>query len=123
VILCIIGKREGNDFSLSLQGFLDVFYSCKEDKEKMFALIKRELKHYKNVLDYQYTMCAATTNKLANDYDLEVPFWVWKDKYYMKEIYFDGIRKGRLRMYNILYSPAEFKHRGSFVDGNIVMRV
>ena len=28
-------KEEGNDFSLSLQGFLDVFYSCKEDKENV----------------------------------------------------------------------------------------
>ena len=119
----IAESAKGNDFSLSLRGFLDVFYSCKEDKEKMFALIKREPQHYKNVPDYQYAMCAATANKLANDYDLEVPSWVWKDRYYMKEMYFGGIRKGRLRMYNMLYSPAEFKHRGLFVDENILMRV
>jgi hypothetical protein len=119
----IAESAKGNDFSLSLRGFLDVFYSCKDDKEKMFALIKREPQHYRNVPDYQYAMCAATANKLANDYDLEVPSWVWKDRYYMKEMYFGGIRKGRLRMYNMLYSPAEFKHRGLFVDENILMRV
>lgn len=119
----IAESAKGNDFSLSLRGFLDIFYSCKDDKEKMFALIKREPQYYKNVSDYQYAMCAATANKLANDYDLEVPSWVWKGRYYMKEMYFGGIRKGRLRMYNMLYSPAEFKHRGLFVDENILMRV
>ena len=119
----ITESAKGNDFSLSLRGFLDIFYSCKDDKEKMFALIKREPLLYKNVPDYQYAMCAATANKLSNDYDLEVPSWVWKDRYYMKEMYLGGIRKGRLRIYNMLYSPAEFKHRGLFVDENILMRV
>ena len=119
----IAESAKGNDFSLSLRGFLDVFYSCKGDKEKVFDLIKREPKYYKNVPDYQYAMCAATANKLANDFDIEVPDWVWKDRYYMKEMYFGNIRKGRLRMYNMLYSPAEFKHRGLFVDENILMRV
>ena len=116
-------SAKGNDYSLSLRGFLDVFYSCKGDKEKMFDLIKREPKHYKNVPDYRYAMCAATANKLANDYDIEVPDWVWNDRYYMKEMYFGNVRKGRLRMYNMLYSPAEFKHRGLFVDENILLRV
>jgi len=119
----ITESARGNDFSLSLRGFLDVFYSCKDDKESMFDLIKREPKYYKNVPDYQYAMCAATANKLANDYDLVVPSWVWKSRYYMKEMYFGSIRKGRLRMYNMLYSPAEFKHRGLFVDENILTRV
>jgi len=119
----IAESTKGNDFNLSLRGFLDVFYSFKDDKDKMFDLIKWEPKHYKNVLDYQYAMCAATANKLANDYDFEVPDWVWKDRYYMKEMYFANVRKGRLRMYNMLYSPAEFKHRGLFLDENILMRV
>ncbi len=116
-------SAKGNDFSLSLRGFLDLLYSCGNDKDKMYNLIKMEPKQYKNVPDYQYAMCAATANKLANDYDIEVPGWVWKDRYYMKEMYFGNVRKGRLRMYNMLYSPAEFKHRGLFVDENILMRV
>jgi hypothetical protein len=119
----ITENARGRDFSLSLRGFLDIFYSCKEDKGKMSALIKREPKAYKNIPDYQYAMCAAAANKLANDYGLRVPSWVWKDRYYMKEMYFGGINKGRLRIYNMLYSPAEFKHRGLFVDENILMRV
>lgn len=116
-------SAKGNDFNLSLRGFLDVFYSCKDEKDKMLDLIKREPKQYKNVPDYQYAMCAATANKLANDFDVKVPDWVWKDRYYMKEMYFANVRQGRLRMYNMLYSPAEFKHRGLFVDENILMRV
>lgn len=119
----ITENAKGRDFSLSLRGFLDIFYSCKDDKEKMSALIKREPKAYKNVPDYRYAMCAAAANKLANDYGLKVPAWVWKDKYYMKEMYFGGINKGRLRIYNMLYSPVEFKHRGLFVDENILARI
>lgn len=113
----------GKDFNLSLRGFLDFFYSYKDDKEKMTSLIIKEPKVYKNVPHYQYAMCAATANKLANDYGLNVPSWIWKERYYAREMYFGGIKKGRLRIYNMLYSPAEFKHRGLFVDENILMRV
>jgi len=119
----IAESAKGNDFSLSLRGFLDVFYACQNDKDKMYALIKREPKNSKSVPDYQYAMCAASANKLANDFGIKVPAWVWKNRYYMKEMYFGSIRKGRLRMYNMLYSPAEFKHRGLFVDENILKRV
>ena len=42
-------------------------------KKKCLLLIKREPQYYKNVPDYQYAMCAATANKLANDYLTEVP--------------------------------------------------
>lgn len=119
----ITESAKGKDFNLSLRGFLDIFYSYKDNKEKMFALIKREPLLYKNVPDYQYAMCAAAANKLSNDYSLEVPPWVWKRKYYMKEMYFSNVLKGRLRIYNMLYSPSEFKHRGLFVDENILVRV
>jgi len=119
----ITESAKGKDFNLSLRGFLDIFYSNKDNKEKMFALIKREPLPYKNVPNYQYAMCAAAANKLSNDYCLEVPSWAWKGRYYMKEMYFSGIGKGRLRIYNMLYSPAEFKHRGLFVDENILVRV
>lgn len=121
--LVISESAKGNDFSLSFRGFLDVFYSFQDSKEKMYALIQNEPEQFGNVPNYQYAMCAAAANKLANDYDLEVPDWVWKDRYYMKEMYFGNVRKSRLRMYNMLYSPAEFKHRGLFVDENILKRV
>jgi len=119
----ITESSKGKDFSLSLRGFLDIFYSYAHNREKMHDLIKQEPLLYKNVPAYQYAMCAATANKLANDYGFKVPPWTWKERYYMKEMYFCGIRKGRLRIYNMLYSPAEFKHRGLFVDENILMRV
>lgn len=119
----ITESARGRDFNLSLRGFLDIFYSYKDDKEKMSALIMQEPKVYKNVPHYQYAICAAAANKLANDYGLNVPSWVWKERYYMKEMYFGDIKKGKLRIYNMLYSPAEFKHRGLFVDENILTRV
>lgn len=121
--LVISESVKGNDFSLSFHGFLDVFYSFQGSKEKMYALIQNEPEQFENVPEYQYAMCAAAANKMANDYDLEVPDWIWKDQYYMTEMYFGNVRKGRLRMYNMLYSPAEFKYRGLFVDENILKRV
>ena len=116
-------SARGKDFSLSLRGFLDVFYSCKDNKIKMYALIKMEPGFCKKVPGYQYAICAATAHKLANDFGLKVPSWVWKQKYYMKEMYFGNINKGSLRIYNMLYSPPEFKHRGLFLDENILFRV
>lgn len=74
----------------------------------MYALIWETPEQFENVPDYQYALCAATANKLANDFDLEVPDRVWQDRYYMKEMYFGNVCKGRLRMYSMLYSPAEF---------------
>ena len=38
--LVISESAKGNDFSLSFRGFLDVFYFCKDSKEKMYALIQ-----------------------------------------------------------------------------------
>jgi len=116
-------SASGRDFSLSLRGFLDVFYSCKGNKRKMSALIKMEPELYKKVPDYQYAICAATAHKLANDFGLKAPSWAWKQKYYMKEMYFGNINKGSLRIYNMLYAPPEFKHRGLFLDENILFRV
>jgi len=115
-------SAKGSDFNLSFREFLGFFYSVK-NKTELFELIKGEPKYYTCVPDYQYAMCAATANKLANDYDIEVPDWVWNDRYYLKQPFFGGIRKGRLRMYNMLYSPPEFKNRGLFLDENILLRI
>jgi hypothetical protein len=116
-------SARARDFSLSLRGFLDVFYSCKDNKRKMSALIKMEPVLYEKVPCFQYAICAATAHKLANDFGLKAPSWVWKQEYYMKEMYFGNINKGSLRIYNMLYAPPEFKHRGLFLDENILFRV
>ena len=69
-------------------------------------------------------MFAAAVHKLANDYKLEVPAWVWKQEYYMKEKpFFDCNAKGNLRLLFMYKSPTEFKHRNLFVDENILVRV
>jgi len=113
----------GQDFGLAFRGFLDAFYSFKADKEKMHSLIRHEPVQYESVPNYQYSMCAAAAHKLANDYGVEVPSWVWKKRYYLTDMYFGGVGKTRLRMYNMLYSPPEFKHRNLFIDENILARV
>jgi hypothetical protein len=67
---------------------------------------------------------AATAHKLANDYGLEVPAWVFSKRYYMSDSpYFGCNAKGDLRMLFMYKSPAEFKHRNLFVDENVLSRV
>lgn len=113
----------GANFGLSLRGFLDAFYADKTDEKKLSEHIAEEPALCARVADFQYSICAATAHKLANDFKLEVPPWVWKARYYLKDMYFGGVGKSNLRIYNMLYSPPEFKHRNLFVDENILKRV
>ena len=67
---------------------------------------------------------AAMAHKLANDYALEVPAWVYDGIYYLSERPFFGCNaKGDLRLLFMYKSPAEFKHRNLFVDEHVLERV
>ena len=66
----------------------------------------------------------ATAHKLANDYKLEVPAWVYDKKYYMNDRPFFGCdAKGDLRLLFMYKSPAEFKHCNLFVNEHVVSRI
>ena len=113
----------GEDFYLLLGDFLDEFYrSDKDTKQKMIAEEPRS--RSLETLREHLSFAAATAHKLANDYSIPVPSWVFKKQYYHVGKPFFGCRaKGNLRLLFMYSSPSEFKHRNLFVDENVLKRV
>ena len=116
--------QKGGNFYLLLGDFLDEFYRApdKETRQKMISdppsseglLCRRELPAF----------AAATAHKLANDYNLETPSWVFEKQYYLyDQPFFSSGAKGEMRLLFMYKSPSEFKHRNLFVDENVLSRV
>jgi len=113
---------DGENFWVSFGDFLDDFY--RQNAFNRQQMIMQEPVNGANADRVSKALFAATVHKLANDYRLEVPAWVWKQEYYMKdEPFFDCNAKGNLRLLFMYKSPIEFKHRNLFVDENILVRV
>ena len=112
----------GEDFWIPFGDFLDEFY--RQTGNNRQQMIIQEPVNGANVERANKAMFAAAVHKLANDYNLEVPAWVWKQEYYMKDHpFFDCNAKGNLRLLFMYKSPTEFKHRNLFVDENILVRI
>ena len=115
--------QSGGNFHLLLGDFLDEFYKAQNHiKQSMINEPPSEvgLQCDQELLSF----AAATTHKLANDHYLEVPFWVFDNRFYMLDRpYFGCNAKGDLRLLFMYKSPAEFKHRNLFVDENVLKRV
>ena len=112
---------KGYDFYICLGDFLDEFYI--QESLARRQMIENEPQNY-NLPKYQEAFLASVVHKLANDFKLDVPGWVFNNKYYLyDEPYFDCNAKGKLRMLFMYISPSEFKHRNVFVDENILKRV
>ena len=118
---------KGANFYILLGDFLDEFYrAAVSEKQKMIddppphSHPRSEEFNGREI----HAFAAATAHKLANDYCLEVPPWVFDKKYYMTDKPFFGCgAKGELRLLFMYKSPAEFKHRNLFVDENVLSRV
>ena len=112
----------GSDFYLLLGDFLDEFYRVDTGaRQRMIA----DAPHGPalNSKREHLAFMAAAVHKLANDYHLDVPPWVWEPRYYLYDKpFFDGAR-GNLRLWYMYKSPSEFKHRNLFVDENALVRV
>lgn len=115
--------QSGGDFYLLLGNFLDEFYKAlRMERQCMIAdpPSERGLQTTRELLCF----AAATAHKLANDYELDVPAWVFEKRYYMSDKPFFGCNaKGNLRLLFMYKSPTEFKHRNLFVDENVLSRV
>jgi hypothetical protein len=111
----------GQPFALCLCDFLDRFYASNNDKRiDMIAIPPLDLPNYE-----QIPFLAATTHKLANEYGLNPPEWVFEPRCYAPRDrpYFGNKAKFNLRLLYLFVSPPEFKHRNLFVDANVIMRV
>lgn len=110
---------EGKDFYIYLGNFLDEFY--KKDNYEKIKMIETEPEY--NISTEQKAFLASAIHKLANDFEIDIPDWIFKKEYYLDEPYFDCNAKGKLRLLFMYKSPTEFKHRNVFVDENILQRV
>ena len=109
---------QGQDFYLLLGNFLDAFYRADySTRQRMIA--EPPGGSTSEALCY----AAATTHKLANDYHLAVPAWVFEKRCYSPEPFFGCKTKSNLRLLFMYQSPTEFKHRNLFVDENVLVRV
>jgi hypothetical protein len=109
------------DFFLHLGNFLDEFYiASSEIKVKMLQKEPENMKHAEFV-----PYLAATSHKLANDYDLDPPSWAFQKRCYLpgNKPYFGGNAIGKLRLFLMFESPTEFKHRNLFVSKNAISRI
>lgn len=112
---------DGQDFYISLGNFLDEFYGT--DARSRFEMIRIE-PVCSNIAQVQKAFLAATVHKLANDYSLPVPSWVFEREYYfLNTPYFDCDAQGKLHLLFMYKSPLEFKHRNLFVGENVLVRV
>ena len=115
--------QSGGDFYLLLGDFLDEFY--KASKTEQQSMVSEPPSGFGQKCGRELlSFAAATAHKLANDYRLDVPSWVFDKKYYMSDRPFFGCdAKGDLRLLFMYKSPAEFKHRNLFVDEHVLSRV
>lgn len=115
--------QQGEDFYLLLGDFLDEFYGASNEK-KILMITEKPTDSALNTSTEYLCFAAATTHKLANDYQLAVPDWVFDKRFYMKEKpFFACGARGNLRLLFMYKAPAEFKHRNMFVDENVLKRV
>ncbi|MGB4313240.1 MAG: hypothetical protein ACOX0L_06370 [Natronincolaceae bacterium] len=110
---------KGESFYICFGNFLDEFY--RKNGHERAKMIETEPGY--DIPVEQKAFLASAVHKLANDFQIDVPGWVFKKEYYLKEPYFDCNARGKLRLLFMYKSPAEFKHRNVFVDENILQRV
>ena len=110
----------GRDFYLCLGDFLDEFYRVDGDARRAMVLPSPDY----NAAQEHTAYLAATVHKLANDYGMEAPEWVFDQRCFLRGKPFFGCNaKGDLRLLFMYKSPPEFKHRNLFVDENVLKRV
>jgi hypothetical protein len=111
----------GEDFYLLLGDFLDEFYRAAPETRMEMLREKPEEMSSPELVPF----LAATAHKLAGDYGLAPPCWVFERRCYLPGAYphFGCGAKGNLRLLFMYKSPAEFKHRNLFVDENVLARV
>jgi hypothetical protein len=114
-------EQDSDRFFLQLGDFLDDFYRAGHDERA--RMIGVSPKPASKMPSERFSFLAATAHKLANDYSLSVPEWVYDERSYLSSPYFGSHVKGNLRLIYMFMSPTEFKHRNMFVDPEVLTRV
>ncbi|MFH0926094.1 MAG: hypothetical protein V1872_10795 [bacterium] len=108
-------------YKICLGNFLDDYYYSESEIKK--RMIQEEPNRHPEIERFIYAYVAASVHKLANDYNLDVPAWVFDEFYFLKEPHFAMNARGKLRLILMYESPAEFKFRNLFEVANTLSRV
>ena len=116
-----IKTNEGQDFRLLLGDFLDEFYRSNQNIQSNMIAESPENINNPELIPF----LAAAAHKLANDFNLPLPNWIFDKRCYMPDNkpYFGCETKGNLSLWFMYNSPAEFKHRNIFFGDNVLTRV
>jgi hypothetical protein len=112
----------GTNFYLALGSFLDEFYLADTATRQLMIDSRPADSAWENPPEL-LAYAASTAHKLANDYQLTVPAWVFEKRFYLAKPFFGCKARGNLRLLFMYISPTEFKHRNLFVDENVLKRV
>ena len=116
----IENMAQGRDFYLCLGDFLDAFYSADQSERPTMLEAPPDFSVHPEQLAY----LASAVHKLANDYGIAAPPWVFDGRCYLRDKpFFACDAKGNLRLLFMYKSPPEFKHRNLFVDENVLGRI
>ena len=65
---------------------------------------------------------AGYCHSLCHEFEFDVPKWVFKSEYYLKDPYFANDAKGMLRVALLVESPNEFASRNIYFSENCMQR-
>jgi hypothetical protein len=114
-------SKDSNNFEIYNGDFLDEFYRNDDDERK--GMVEQEPHSYANLSPRILPFLAGMVEKLCNDYEIDCPTWVYKDKYFLEEPNFYMDVQGNLRIILLVESPVEFKIRNIFTTKNCLTRV
>lgn len=101
--------------------FLDNFYACKYQKEREMLILEEPL--YNENFSVFMCMLAGTVEKLANDFSLKIPSWVYKKEYYLDIKYYAFNTKNKeFQEYLKNSTPKEYKKRNLYVGDTMLER-
>jgi len=110
---------ENNDFTLVFCMFLDGF---KQNENKSELISEKPEKQ--NLNKKQYCMLACAAHKLANDYGIQPPEWVYDESFIMpKPIYAFNTKNKEYQKFLKETSPEEYSSRNLFYGNNVLKRI
>ena len=121
VIVDTIKKDRGRMW-FAIGNYLDEFYYSMSNEQRQ-EVLNEEPEWFDGAGEYEKAFIVAMVNKLAVDYNLDTPSWVYKDEYFqLKTPHFAMNAKGDLRLLLLVESPKQFRMRNIFTTANVLSR-
>jgi len=121
--LNFINEINDNNFSHFISEFLhSIKIILKNNKEDFYIMTKNEPLINKDIKQYIYVYFIAIIEKTCNENNINIPYWINKEKYYLSYKWFPLECEKYYFLKPILEeeSPTEFKKRNLFVSNNVL---